>query len=686
MSDYAHPVTFSAATAPYVAHYVLLIAHRGEDVERPQRIAKPVVGWAVVTRTEENTGHGLVNVVEPMVQGEYGESVLTLAYDYGGGPCRFVGLHPEGEPPDEFRVTQAERELVVEAQRRQQIWREQRERGDPLAGMALRQFLGVAPVPPRDERGRPVATNSRTADTSEGLISPRQETNPPQHNSGHPEVARVERGGFLDRMFGDRAGGACLAHGRPYRTADGTYRHHGWTERRFDWPRQREELLDEVEEWAQDPTDIYVCPALRVPGTKGRRKGDALPPTYLWTDLDRGPRDPELLDTLGALIVESGQPGHLHVYVPLARPVDLGTHIRLNKALADRLDGEKWTDESLLRLPGTVNRKPAVPPAGVDSAPAAPVRMAVPASRSWDPDEVAALLLGEGDTVDSLLSADLVTADGEFVRASEDENADLFWGVRGGGGNFGDRDRLRVPPAAGRPRRSWPVRSFWHDEPTSAGAAVLPGLDRRLPGRAHDRRQRSEWRRHCRRTPAELVGKPVIGVIACYAGPVEDGERVLAAAEGVRLPRSLDRSRAQLVPRAPADAEPVVPARLVVLRPLLRRRRTQRSTSSTSSATTGAASARPSPASPSGRLGGAVARVAEDATAFNGRNTGFTFNINGNTETAGRASTSSASGPATTGRRWRRTTRACTSTSSWRKARTGSGRPTARRSTTGSRP
>ena len=88
MSDYAHPVTFSAATAPYVAHYVLLIAHRGEDVERPQRIAKPVVGWAMVARTEENTGHGLVNVVEPMVQGEYGESVLTLAYDYGGGRCR----------------------------------------------------------------------------------------------------------------------------------------------------------------------------------------------------------------------------------------------------------------------------------------------------------------------------------------------------------------------------------------------------------------------------------------------------------------------------------------------------------------------------------------------------------------------------------------------------------------------
>ena len=47
------------------------------------------------------------------------------------------------------------------------------------------------------------------------------------------------------------------------------------------------------------------------------------------------------------------------------------------------------------------------------------------------------LMRKHGATVDNLLAADLVTADGELVRASEDENADLFWGIRGGGGNFG---------------------------------------------------------------------------------------------------------------------------------------------------------------------------------------------------------------------------------------------------------
>ena len=42
-----------------------------------------------------------------------------------------------------------------------------------------------------------------------------------------------------------------------------------------------------------------------------------------------------------------------------------------------------------------------------------------------------------GFTIDNLISADVITADGQFRRASEIENADLFWAVRGGGGNFG---------------------------------------------------------------------------------------------------------------------------------------------------------------------------------------------------------------------------------------------------------
>src|SRR6266568_2950241 len=47
------------------------------------------------------------------------------------------------------------------------------------------------------------------------------------------------------------------------------------------------------------------------------------------------------------------------------------------------------------------------------------------------------LARGYGLSIDNLLSADLVTADGKAVRASKTENDDLFWAIRGGGGNFG---------------------------------------------------------------------------------------------------------------------------------------------------------------------------------------------------------------------------------------------------------
>ena len=54
-----------------------------------------------------------------------------------------------------------------------------------------------------------------------------------------------------------------------------------------------------------------------------------------------------------------------------------------------------------------------------------------------------------GLTIDDLLAADVVTADGELLRVDAESYPDLFWAIRGGGGNFGVATRFRLPPARG---------------------------------------------------------------------------------------------------------------------------------------------------------------------------------------------------------------------------------------------
>src|SRR5687768_14635601 len=126
-----------------------------------------------------------------------------------------------------------------------------------------------------------------------------------------------------------------------------------------------------------------------------------------------------------------------------------------------------------------------------------------------------------GLTCDNLLSADVVTADGELVRASADENPDLFWGLRGGGGNFGIVTSFEY--------RLHPV-----------GPTVLAGV---LLHPAAKAREVLDFYRHyiasapndlmtivvCRMAPPapflspEIHGQPVVIIAVCYAGPVEEG-------------------------------------------------------------------------------------------------------------------------------------------------------------------
>jgi hypothetical protein len=128
-----------------------------------------------------------------------------------------------------------------------------------------------------------------------------------------------------------------------------------------------------------------------------------------------------------------------------------------------------------------------------------------------------------GLTIDNLLGADMVLADGSFISVSAEENQDLFWAIRGGGGNFGVVTEFRfqahpVHTIVGGP-------TLWHQEQTTEvmrwfrdfmGQAPedLYGFFAILivpPGPPF---------------PDELHLKKMCGVVWCYTGPEEDAEKV----------------------------------------------------------------------------------------------------------------------------------------------------------------
>jgi FAD/FMN-containing dehydrogenase len=128
-------------------------------------------------------------------------------------------------------------------------------------------------------------------------------------------------------------------------------------------------------------------------------------------------------------------------------------------------------------------------------------------------------LMGKyGLAIDNLLSADIVTADGQFHKASASKDPDLFWAIRGGGGNFGVATSLEF--------RLHPVSQV-------LGGLVLYPLDQ-----ARDVLR--FYRDFCPTLPDEAEayaavltapqGMPVAAFILGYNGPIGDGEKILAPA------------------------------------------------------------------------------------------------------------------------------------------------------------
>jgi FAD/FMN-containing dehydrogenase len=131
-----------------------------------------------------------------------------------------------------------------------------------------------------------------------------------------------------------------------------------------------------------------------------------------------------------------------------------------------------------------------------------------------------------GWTTDTVVGAEVVTADGRVVRASAGENADLFWGLRGGGGNFGvvtgiDYSLFPVGPEVVGGLVAWPaseargVLELYREMAESAPRELtLIALMRPAPP--------APW------LPKEVHGKLIVGLLACYSGKPEDGERAVA--------------------------------------------------------------------------------------------------------------------------------------------------------------
>lgn len=129
-----------------------------------------------------------------------------------------------------------------------------------------------------------------------------------------------------------------------------------------------------------------------------------------------------------------------------------------------------------------------------------------------------------GLTCDNLLSADVVTADGKFLTASAHENEDLFWGIRGGGGNFGivTSFEYRLHPVA-QVLRGWVgclveqaklylkfLRDYVKTVPDELGLSIFfvtgqPGSN----------------------LPQSVLGKIIMAAVVCYTGSMEEGEKVL---------------------------------------------------------------------------------------------------------------------------------------------------------------
>lgn len=223
-----------------------------------------------------------------------------------------------------------------------------------------------------------------------------------------------------------------------------------------------------------------------------------------------------------------------------------------------------------------------------------------------------------GLTIDNVLAAEVVTADGEIKHADAETNPDLFWALRGGGGNFGVVTRLKfrlhevgtivggmlILPATPEVIEAFVAEALAAPDELSTIANIL-----RAPPLPF--------------LPPEAHGRPIVMGLMAYAGEARESERVLAPFRALAEPiADMLRPMAypEVFPPEPEGAHPVVSTRNMLL-DRFDRREAEAVLERLETATA------PLAATQVRALGGAMARVPQDATAFAHRQSPIMANV-----------------------------------------------------------
>jgi FAD/FMN-containing dehydrogenase len=228
-----------------------------------------------------------------------------------------------------------------------------------------------------------------------------------------------------------------------------------------------------------------------------------------------------------------------------------------------------------------------------------------------------------GLACDNLLSAELVTAGGEVMRASEAENAELFWGLRGGGGNFGvvTSFDFRLHPVGNvtgglmlfESGRASEVMRFYRDFVRGCPDELTTWLSVITAPVADF-------------VPETLQGKAALAVLACHCGEPADAEIAIRPLR--ELGPAVDLVELMPYPQLQSMLDEDLPPGV---RCYLKAGYTPELTEPLIDAIVAHTMTMPSASSTFDfhHMGGAVARVADDATAFGDRQSAFCFNIVG---------------------------------------------------------